>query len=52
MANWWWPVNFAMQMIEFLAKTVSHGMRLFGNMTGDHLVLEIFTDQGIGTMVR
>ena len=24
--------NFAMQMIEFIAKTVSHGMRLFGNM--------------------
>ncbi|MFZ2991137.1 F0F1 ATP synthase subunit A, partial [Ideonella sp.] len=27
-----WPFNFLMQMIEFLAKTVSHGMRLFGNM--------------------
>ena len=27
-----YPVNFLMQMIEYLAKTVSHGMRLFGNM--------------------
>ena len=27
-----YPINFAMQMIEFVAKTVSHGMRLFGNM--------------------
>jgi len=27
-----YPINFLMQMIEFVAKTVSHGMRLFGNM--------------------
>ena len=27
-----YPINFLMQMIEFAAKTVSHGMRLFGNM--------------------
>ena len=27
-----YPVNFLMQMVEFVAKTVSHGMRLFGNM--------------------
>jgi F-type H+-transporting ATPase subunit a len=33
-----WPFNFAMQMIEFLAKTVSHGMRLFGNMYAGELV--------------
>ena len=25
-------------------RPLSLGMRLFGNMTGDHLVLEIFTD--------
>jgi F-type H+-transporting ATPase subunit a len=31
-------VNFAMQMIEFVAKTVSHGMRLFGNMFAGELV--------------
>ncbi|MGZ5847565.1 MAG: FoF1 ATP synthase subunit A, partial [Ramlibacter sp.] len=32
--NHWalYPFNFAMQIIEFIAKTVSHGMRLFGNM--------------------
>ena len=29
---WLYPFNFAMQIIEFVAKTVSHGMRLFGNM--------------------
>ncbi|MBC9073182.1 F0F1 ATP synthase subunit A [Thauera sp. CAU 1555] len=33
-----WPVNFVMQIIEFLAKTVSHGMRLFGNMYAGELV--------------
>ena len=27
-----YPINFLMQMIEFAAKTMSHGMRLFGNM--------------------
>ncbi len=31
-------VNFAMQMIEFIAKTVSHGMRLFGNMYAGELI--------------
>ncbi|MHB1372981.1 MAG: F0F1 ATP synthase subunit A [Thauera sp.] len=33
-----YPINFAMQIIEFLAKTVSHGMRLFGNMYAGELV--------------
>ena len=33
-----YPVNFAMQMIEFTAKTISHGMRLFGNMYAGELV--------------
>ena len=32
-----WIPNFAMQMIEFVAKTVSHGMRLFGNMYAGEL---------------
>ncbi len=31
-------INFLMQMIEFVAKTVSHGMRLFGNMFAGELV--------------
>ncbi len=33
-----WPINFVFQMIEFVAKTVSHGMRLFGNMFAGELV--------------
>jgi F-type H+-transporting ATPase subunit a len=33
-----WVVNFAMQVIEYLAKTVSLGMRLFGNMFAGELV--------------
>ncbi|MDP5238827.1 F0F1 ATP synthase subunit A [Uliginosibacterium sp. 31-16] len=32
------PFNFALTMIEFLAKTVSHGMRLFGNMFAGELI--------------
>jgi len=31
-------VNFGMQMIEFVAKTVSHGMRLYGNMYAGELI--------------
>lgn len=31
-------INFLMQIIEFVAKTVSHGMRLFGNMYAGELV--------------
>lgn len=30
--------NFSMQMMEFVAKTVSHGMRLFGNMYAGELL--------------
>ncbi len=33
-----WPINLMMQIIEFVAKTVSHGMRLFGNMFAGELV--------------
>jgi len=33
-----WPINFVMQMIEFLAKTVSHGLRLFGNLFAGELL--------------
>ena len=38
--NHWalYPFNFLMQMIEFIAKTVSHGMRLFGNMYAGELI--------------
>lgn len=31
-------VNLAMQLVEFVAKTVSHGMRLFGNMYAGELI--------------
>ncbi len=31
-------VNLGMQLIEFVAKTVSHGMRLFGNMYAGELL--------------
>jgi F-type H+-transporting ATPase subunit a len=41
-----WPFNFAMQMIEFLAKTVSHGMRLFGNMFAGELVFMLIALMG------
>ena len=33
-----YPFNFAMQVVEFVAKTVSHGMRLFGNMYAGELI--------------
>jgi F-type H+-transporting ATPase subunit a len=33
-----WIPNFLMQMIEFIAKTVSHGMRLFGNLYAGELI--------------
>ena len=32
------PFNFIMNIREFLSKTVSHGMRLFGNMYAGELV--------------
>ncbi len=41
-----WPFNFLMQMIEFLAKTVSHGMRLFGNMFAGELVFMLIALMG------
>ena len=33
-----WPINFIMQIIEYLAKTVSHGLRLFGNLFAGELL--------------
>ncbi|QEY25253.1 F0F1 ATP synthase subunit A [Neisseria zalophi] len=32
------PANFVLNIVEFLSKTVSHGMRLFGNMYAGELV--------------
>jgi F-type H+-transporting ATPase subunit a len=41
-----WPFNFAMQLIEFVAKTVSHGMRLFGNMYAGELIFLLIAMMG------
>ncbi|MCX7668924.1 MAG: F0F1 ATP synthase subunit A, partial [Anaerolineae bacterium] len=41
-----WPVNFAMQIIEFVAKTVSHGMRLFGNLYAGELIFILIALMG------
>ena len=53
------PINFLFQMIEFVAKTVSHGMRLFGNMYAGELLFmlialmggSLFTMTGQGFML-
>lgn len=39
-------VNFAMQIIEFSAKTISHGMRLFGNMFAGELIFMLIALMG------
>ena len=42
---WWLAIlMFPLEIIGVFVRPVSLGLRLFGNMTGDHLVLEIFTD--------
>jgi F-type H+-transporting ATPase subunit a len=41
-----WIPNFLFQMIEFAAKTVSHGMRLFGNMYAGELVFMLIALMG------
>ena len=41
-----YPINFAMQLIEFVAKTVSHGMRLFGNMYAGELIFMLIAMMG------
>ena len=38
--------NLAMQLIEFVAKTVSHAMRLFGNMYAGELVFMLIALMG------
>jgi F-type H+-transporting ATPase subunit a len=39
-------VNFLMQIVEFVAKTVSHGMRLFGNMYAGELIFMLIALMG------
>ena len=41
-----YPVNLLMQLIEFVAKTVSHGMRLFGNMYAGELIFMLIALMG------
>ncbi len=41
-----YPFNFAMQVVEFVAKTVSHGMRLFGNMYAGELIFLLIALMG------
>ena len=41
-----YPINFLMQVIEFVAKTVSHGMRLFGNMYAGELIFMLIAPMG------
>ncbi len=43
---WLYPINFAMQIVEFVAKTVSHGMRLFGNMYAGELIFLLIALMG------
>ncbi|MFO1226964.1 F0F1 ATP synthase subunit A [Roseateles sp.] len=43
---WLYPINFAMQLVEFAAKTISHGMRLFGNMYAGELIFLLIALMG------
>lgn len=38
------PLIFLLELIGVLVRPVSLALRLFGNMSGDHLVLDIFID--------
>ena len=45
--NWFlYPINLLMQLIEFAAKTVSHGLRLFGNMYAGELLFMLIALMG------
>lgn len=41
----WWmaPLLFVIEIVSHVVRPISLSLRLFGNMTGDHLVLGIFT---------
>jgi len=41
-----YPFNFFIQIVEFIAKTVSHGMRLFGNMYAGELIFMLIALMG------
>lgn len=41
------PFNFVLNLVEFGAKTISHGMRLFGNMYAGELVFMLIALMGM-----
>lgn len=41
---WLAPLMIPLELIDNLVRPFSLSLRLLGNMTGDHVVLEIFTD--------
>jgi len=41
---WLMPLMLAVELVSHLVRPVSLSVRLFGNMTGDHMVLEMFSD--------
>jgi F-type H+-transporting ATPase subunit a len=41
-----YPINLLMQLIEFAAKTTSHGLRLFGNMFAGELLFMLIALMG------
>lgn len=41
--------NFAMQAVEFASKTISHGMRLFGNMYAGELIFLLIALMGMAS---
>jgi F-type H+-transporting ATPase subunit a len=42
----WWlaPLFFAIELVSHWVRPASLGLRLFGNMTGDHIVLSVFSN--------
>jgi len=38
------PLMFVVEVVSHIVRPVSLSLRLYGNMTGDHIVLKIFTD--------
>ena len=47
-----WPFNLALNLIEYLAKTVSLGMRLFGNMYAGELLFFLIAFRRLRTVFR
>lgn len=41
---WLAPLMLTIEVVSHLVRPISLSIRLFGNMTGDHMVLEIFSD--------